>query len=128
MEEIIKLCAAAVAAAALIELLAQYERSYAILASVSICCAVLFYLFRTAAPMLEWVRQMSQLSGQEELACVLKAAGIAVLTQTAADICQDAGQKALAGRVILAGRLAVVTGALPLFSSLAETMSTSSLE
>ena len=117
MEAVIKLAAVAVVAATLIDLLSQYNHTYAILASVSICCGMLLNL---ASPLFGLLQQLAAASGQEDLACVLKALGIAILTQTAADICSDSGQKAMAGRVILAGRVAVLAGALPLFAKLAD--------
>ncbi|MCI6639751.1 MAG: stage III sporulation AC/AD family protein [Pygmaiobacter massiliensis] len=120
MEAVIKLAAVAVVAATLIDLLSQYNHTYAILASVSICCGMLLVLLNLASPLFGLLQQLAAASGQEDLACVLKALGIAILTQTAADICSDSGQKAMAGRVILAGRVAVLAGALPLFAKLAD--------
>ena len=38
--------------------------------------------------------------------------------QTAADVCRDAGQTALAGKLELGGRLALLIVALPLFRRL----------
>lgn len=119
METMIQLAAIAVIATVLIDVLIQYNRTYAIIASVSICCAMLLFLIRQATPLFTYLQELASLSASENLGCVLKAVGIAILTQSAADICADSGQRALAGRVILAGRAAIVVSALPLFRQLA---------
>lgn len=119
MEEMIRLAALAVIAAVLIDLLRQYNRSYAILATTAVCVGFLLYLLKKMEPLLAYLRELAQLAGSTDLGSVLKAVGIAILIQCTADICSDCGQKALAGRVILAGRIAILLAALPLFQRLA---------
>lgn len=46
---------------------------------------------------------------------LLKALGIALLTQTAADVCRDAGESGLAGKVELCGQVLLLVCGLPLF-------------
>lgn len=46
---------------------------------------------------------------------LLKALGIALLTQTAADVCRDAGENGLAGKVELCGQVLLLVCGLPLF-------------
>lgn len=46
---------------------------------------------------------------------LLKALGIALLTQTAADVCRDAGENGLAGKVELGGQVLLLVCGLPLF-------------
>ena len=56
-----------------------------------------------------------------EYAVILfKALGICWLAQFAADSCRDAGESALASKVELAGKTAVLLTTLPLFSAVAE--------
>lgn len=49
---------------------------------------------------------------------VVKALGICYLTQLAADTCHDAGFAAIASKVELAGKVAILIIALPLFENL----------
>jgi len=49
----------------------------------------------------------------EYLSIMIKVIGIAYLVQFAADICRDAGESAVAGKVELAGRLAILTMSMP---------------
>lgn len=49
------------------------------------------------------------------IAILLKAMGICFLTEFACDCCIDAGQKALANNVSLAGKILVLVTAIPLY-------------
>ncbi len=49
---------------------------------------------------------------------MLKCAGICILTEFACDLCSDAGQKALAANVSLAGKVLVITAALPMYQDI----------
>lgn len=53
---------------------------------------------------------------------VLKCVGLSILAKLACDLCRDAGQAALAGAVELAGTLAALYVALPLFRSFLDLM------
>lgn len=46
---------------------------------------------------------------------LIKALGISLLTQTAADVCRDAGESTIAGKVELGGKVLLLLCALPLF-------------
>lgn len=120
MEEIIRLAALAIIAAVLIDLLRQYNRSYSILAATAVCVGFLLYLLQKLAPLLAFAKELAQLASSTDFGCVLKAVGIAILVQAAADLCTDCDQKALAGRLILAGRAAIILATLPLFRRLAQ--------
>ena len=52
------------------------------------------------------------------ISILLKAVAICFLTEFACDSCIDAGQRALAGSVALAGKLLVLVNALPLYNEL----------
>ncbi len=46
---------------------------------------------------------------------LMKALGISLLTQTAADVCRDAGESAIAGKVEFGGKVLLLLCGLPLF-------------
>lgn len=54
------------------------------------------------------------------LQTVLKVLGIAYIAQFASDLCRDAGEGAVAGKVELAGRVMILLLCLPVFASLVE--------
>lgn len=56
------------------------------------------------------------------LLTVFKCLGICFVTQLGCDICRDCGENALASQLELAGRVAVLISALPLFTAAAETV------
>lgn len=56
--------------------------------------------------------------GEGAMAVVLKAAGVALITQFAQQLCLDAGESALAGRVEFCGRAALLAMSVPLMSGL----------
>lgn len=51
---------------------------------------------------------------------VFKALGICYIVQLGADYCKDCGENALASQIQLAGRLAMLSISLPLFSAIIE--------
>lgn len=60
------------------------------------------------------------LSEEKYLTIPVKALGITLLSSVSSKLCEDAGEKAMAFTVSLAGRTAVMLAALPLFSELTE--------
>ncbi len=53
---------------------------------------------------------------------MLKALGICYLTQIASQTCVDSGYSSMAGKIEIAGKLTIVLLAIPMFSSLLETI------
>lgn len=47
------------------------------------------------------------------ISVIFKALGLAYITQFASDICRDAGETAIAGKVELCGKVMIVTASLP---------------
>ncbi len=71
----------------------------------------------------ETVDQMMRLAGleKENVSILMRALGICVITQFAADICYDNSSSALAAAVELAGRVGAITLALPMLQAVAKT-------
>ena len=100
----------------------QYKPEYAMMTALA--CGILLFgmvllnlkpVFETVTEMMERVQVNSAYAK-----AVIKALGICYVVQLAADTCRDAGQSALAGKVDLGGKAAVVVIALPLFQNLLE--------
>ncbi len=68
----------------------------------------------------EWLGALRNILGwsPELSAPVLKAAGIAVLSELGAQLCVDSGESALAGRITLAARIAMLSLCVPLLSEI----------
>lgn len=68
---------------------------------------------------LESLLAASGMSG-EYVTVLFKALGVCLLTQLASDACRDAGEQGLSAKAELAGKLALLTLALPLFRKLGD--------
>lgn len=101
-------------------LLRQYKPEYAVLAGLATTLLMLALALHWLEPVLERVRLLFEQTGlpAEDGAIVLRALGICLLAQFAVDLCRDAGENAIASKVELAAKLAVVWTALPLFDRL----------
>ena len=83
----------------------------------------MFWLMGDIVPLLEEMQSMTaRFHFQEERwQILLKTLGICLLTQTAGDLCRDAGEASLAGKVELAGKTAILLLCLPMFRELLHT-------
>ena len=57
---------------------------------------------------------------EDHASAMIRATGVAVLAEFGAQLCRDAGESALAGRVEMAGRVALLGIALPILAELTE--------
>lgn len=71
----------------------------------------------------EILRTMFRQTGVEHLDAMIKATGIGVVSEFAAQLCRDAGESALAGRAEMAGRLALALLAAPMILQLVQDIS-----
>lgn len=88
-------------------------------------CASLYVLSLSIAQMAQLIDGIQKIaigSGLDSsiFQMVLKITGIAYIVQTASDLCKDAGENALAGKVELGGKLMICASALPAVRSLME--------
>ena len=56
------------------------------------------------------------------LGIILKITGIAMLTEFAVNICEDSGEKAIAQKIDIGGKVVMITFSLPIISTLLETI------
>lgn len=119
---ILKICAIAVCAVILIALIRVYKPEFTIEA---VLCASLILLLYIVSSMKYGLSCLSEIYdelsyGKTYFPIIIKALGIAYVTEFTSAICQDAGEKSIAGKVELAGKLAIFFVALPIFTSLLE--------
>lgn len=121
--EVEKLIAVAVIAAILIVLLRNSRPEQGMIVSIVTAVLLLLWLLDSIQPILEEIRQLLEGFGfgTEHGEILLKSLGICFLSQTAGDLCRDAGEGSLAGHIELAGKTAVLLLCLPLFRTLLET-------
>ena len=111
-----------VTAALLAVLLRAWRPEMAILVTLLTAVTVLAVLFWKVEPLLDTVQTLfSGLPFSWEYGSLLiKGLGICFLTQTAADVCRDAGETALADKAELSGKITLLALSAPLFERVAE--------
>lgn len=87
-------------------------------AAIAVGLAVLSLSLEGISTGVEALRQLGTQAGLEEEASrvMLRATGVAMLAEFGAQLCRDAGEGALAGRVELAGRAALLGMTAPLMT------------
>lgn len=120
--EVLPLIGCAMIAAVLCLLLKQYKPEFAVV--LSIVAGVLLFLavFAGLRPVFTTITDLMNRTdiGNVYTKTLVKALGICYLVELASDSCRDAGQTAIAGKVELVGRVAVLLLALPMFQNLAD--------
>lgn len=118
--DIYKILVFAMIGIVLLCILKQYNPGYGVLVSIGCCVVILMAVLNSIGPILSFADRLAAFTVGDGLSCVLKAVAISLLAQSVQDLCLESGQTALAGRVELAGKTAVLLAALPLFSRLAD--------
>ena len=124
MESVVRLAAAAVAAALCAVVVKQHAREVG--AVLALAAGAL--LLGAALGAIEEVRALADELGEliglspAVLAPVLKTVGIAILTRIAAELCRDVGEGGIAAAAETAGAAAAVLTALPLLRAVLSTI------
>ena len=102
--------------------LRQQRPEYAMLLSLACGLFVLFFLVGKMGNIFSQLQElMTGLSGQSELTeIVLKALGICIVAELGSQCCRDAGETAIATKVELAAKAALVLMSIPIFQTLLE--------
>ena len=102
----------------------QLKPEYGTAVTAAAGVVMLAVIMNSLVPVISEISKIvSDTSAVGYLKPVLKAFGVCLITQAAADICRDAGQLTVAGHVETAGRLVMVIIALPMLSSVMTTAS-----
>lgn len=102
----------------------QHKPEYAPLISLAAGLAVVFLLLGQLEPIFSQMEEILQQAGigTEYIAVLLKSLGICYITQLAADTCRDARESAIASKMELAGKITVLTLAVPYFTGMLQTV------
>ncbi len=110
------LCALAVCAAITALYLRELRPELARLLSLATGLLIMGAAIPMAAEFVESIRSFSEISRPmaQFIKPLLKITGIAYIAQFAAELCRDAGEGAIAGRVELAGKTAIALMSFPI--------------
>ena len=110
---------------ALSVMLKKYNPEYSILVSLVAGVFILLMALAELAPSIQKINGLISASGVclEHAKILFKTLGICFLVQFASDACNDAGESSLASKIELAGKVLILTLALPLFERIVKIVS-----
>lgn len=107
--------------------LRQYKPEWAVFIRMAVTVVSLGIILSMAGTVISYVTTLTEGTGALDGATwslLLKALGIAFLTETAASICRDSGEASLAGWVEMAGKLEILLLSFPLIRTVLDTVAT----
>lgn len=106
-------------------ILRAYKPEWASLLRVAVTVVALGLTLTLAATVLSYVTELASATGAlegEGWPILLKALGVAFLTETAASVCRDSGETGLATWVETAGKLEILLLSFPLIRTVMDTV------
>lgn len=100
--------------------LGKQEKDLAVVLSLSVCCLGLTVMVSFLEPVLAFLRELESIAGMQEGAfgILLKCTGIALVSETAALICQDGGNGSLGRMVQVLGSSVILYLSVPAMNAL----------
>ena len=125
MDEILKICAIAIAGLVIISLIKSFKPELTIAATVAVAIIILGAAAESIKYIFIYMNNLySQLNaGKEFFPVIIKVLAIAYITEFTTSLCEDAGHKSIGTKVELAGKIAVFFVAVPVFTSLLNLLS-----
>ena len=108
-------------------ILKPYKPEWTVLIRMTVMVISMGIILAMAGTVIAYVTDLTQGAGVlngETWSSLLKAVGIAFLTETAASICRDSGETSLAGWVETAGKLEILLLSFPLIRTVLDTVAT----
>ena len=104
-------------AALLCMMLRRYKPEFAVFISLVAGAAMVFMLLPDMLSVIHEIERIvsGSLIEEQYMQILIRALGICFITQIACDACNDAGESAMASKVEMAGKIAVLAASLPLF-------------
>lgn len=122
MSGIFPVLAAALAAAVLYTTLKDQSPVFALFLSLAAALVILLHLGTSLRELLLWLTALQTRVDGEAFACLLRAAGILLLSDYACTLCREAGAESVAWCANLAGRCLVLAAAWPLLREVYQTI------
>ncbi len=114
----------AIVGCCLILTIRQWRPEFAMLLSAAIGVLLLLTCIPQIQEILGKIQDISSMSAMQEdvIAVIFKVIGIVYVTEFAASVCKDAKEEAMALKVQIAGKLVILSFALPLMVDILETI------
>ena len=123
MMNTVSICGMCIVCAIVSLALKRYNPELSLLAATGAGAAAAVFIIGSISPAVGEIKNlldMAQLDGAYSQT-LFKSLGICLLCQLSSDICDDAGEKALGSKIILAGKAAVLLLTLPMVKMIAQT-------
>lgn len=122
--DIFRLCGFGILAAALCVIVRQIKPESAVFVGIAAGLGILAAVVTAAAPSVSAISRLAENAGidGEFTRVLLKALAVCYITTLSADCARDAGESAVASKLELGGRISIAALSLPVFTSLAETV------
>ena len=119
---IIIIASVALIAAILSLVLKQYKPEYSLFISISAGVLIFLSVLAVTRPIMDFINNLTSQTGLSGVYAevLIKSLAVCYITQLASDCCTDAGETAIAGKLQIAGKVAILLIALPMFQSLTE--------
>jgi len=120
--EIIKIIGIALISLIIIIIIKQYRPEFAIYISIVAGVLIIAMCMDKLSGIISMLTTLSNKTGlnSEFLGILLKITGIAILTEFAVSICNDAGETAIATKVDLGGKIVIISISIPIMVALLE--------
>lgn len=111
---------AGIIAAAISAVLKRFHGEFGLFVSIAASLLILLSVLVALDPLIGLINELSGQAGADSVCVVvlMKALAVCLITQLAADSCRDSGEGAIASKIELAGKIAVLLTAVPLFESI----------
>lgn len=111
-----------IVAAVLSLVLKQYKPEYSMFISLAAGILIFISVITAIGPIIQYISELTENAGLSGIYAevLIKSLAVCYLTQLASDCCKDAGETAIAGKLQIAGKIAVLIMALPIFKSITE--------
>lgn len=91
------------------------SKEITMLITFSCCTVVLLYILDSVAPVIDYIKNISENISFNGLDIVLKAVGVGFITQIVSDMALDCNNKTLSNQMVFAGRVCILMLAIPVF-------------
>lgn len=115
----LRICMLAITALTLAMLIKQWKSDFLPFVRLAIALAFSILLVSAAAPVVIYIQKlMNDTSASTYASVLVKALGIAVLTQCCSEICKECGENGIATGVELVGKIEILLLCLPLINEI----------
>lgn len=123
--DILQICLIGVIGAIVALILKQYKPEFAVIVSLAAGIVILFIVSEYIFEAVEVVSGISEKTGIDNamLSAVMKIIGVGYLTEFSSNICEDSGNKSIADKIALGGKIIILITALPILTAVVDVIS-----